>query len=601
MRVVLPAATVVVCLTLSLVATADEFHPPADCAWTFEARGAVRGGPIVVDRCVYVGSEDGAVYVVRLADGTPVWTASLGAPITGALAVGGGRVYAGTQAGHLVCLRPPAVREGIVGVETWRFGASAPITTPPLVTQRGLVIFGARDGACYALDMRGRPVWQANTGGSVAGAPVGSVPPKAWTKTGKRSVHSPLVYLASADGRVHALREEDGQSMWTFATGAELSGGVTCLRTAVIAGNEAGTVVALEPTSGRAIWTRDIGAPIKTAPGVADGRIFLCCDNGTVVALSLETGEPVWDAETRGSVTGSPVLTSSGHLLATSADGMLYALRRRDGRVVWAENVREGISTPAVAAREFLVFGTGKGTVMGYLPGGGWHIDPPPTSGQSTEPAPAPATSASAVDAPGPEMRAEEVVMSLLTASDDPTQPSVQVADRCTVQLVGTVPGAAIQIMLNDAPVQIRGGQYQATLQFDGPGTYPVTLTCLDEEARETVEQRIVVIGSSEGPGSSAPVVVSPEHRSKISFTLAAATPGQQEYISVLSIRDGSGAAIRAWADTSQALRTFEWDGTDQWGNALADGEYVAVYTLRDMRGRTRSVYQPLVVDTAGM
>ena len=73
--------------------------------WRFaEPSGPVSAPAVVVDRTAYVGSEDGTVYAVGIADGEATWSLETGAAITAAPVVAGGRVFLGNDDGTLYAL-----------------------------------------------------------------------------------------------------------------------------------------------------------------------------------------------------------------------------------------------------------------------------------------------------------------------------------------------------------------------------------------------------------------------------------------------------------------------------------------------------------------
>ncbi len=612
MRRSLTAALMTGMIALSVTVWAGGFGPPARVAWTYEGTGALRGGPVTGDGRVNMGGDDGAISAMKVETGQPVWRADVGSKVTRAVTALDDRVYAGTEAGHVVCLRPPMLREGIVGVEEWRFAAAGSVEAPPLLTSRGAVVFGSSDGIIYALDRRGALVWQFETGGPILGAAAVTPEPKRRRTTKRRNTLAPLVYCGSADGIVYAFQERDGRPAWTFATGAPVQAGPITWRNVVIAGNQRGKVLAFNARSGRQLWSQDVGAPIVASPVVADGRLYVVCQNGAVLALDLKTGKSLWDAKVYGPVTTSPAATSTGHLFIASETGMLYCLRRPDGRVVWAENVGESITTQPTVVGRYLFIGTAKGKLMAYVQGGTWHIDSPPVivkaAGATVSPEAAGLSEASAptiehsvarLAAPMPP-----VALSLMTASDDPVSPAIQVTSQPTVTLAGRAPKGSVSADLDGRALALKDGRFASKVSFDGPGAYPVTLRFVDAAGIETLQHRIVLVNSPHGPSAAVPVFISPNRAGggdSLAFSFCT-TANDEPGVHVLRIHDSSGAAIIEWASVKGAdPGTFTWDGRDQWGRPVPDGQYVAVYTLRGLqRGSAFSVYQPIIVDNAG-
>ena len=73
--------------------------------WEFEAEGAIKSSPAVVDTTVYVGSEDGRLYAVDAATGKKLWDFLTGGEITSSPAVADGTVYIGSHDGNLYAIK----------------------------------------------------------------------------------------------------------------------------------------------------------------------------------------------------------------------------------------------------------------------------------------------------------------------------------------------------------------------------------------------------------------------------------------------------------------------------------------------------------------
>lgn len=634
MRRSLNTLLIAVLVAVSSAAGADSFRPPAQPAWSFDARGTAHAGPVAGPGRVYIGGDDGAVYAVDVASGAPLWRAAVGSRVTCALASQGERVFAGTEAGHLVCIRPPLLREGIVGVEEWRFLAGGPINTIPVVTPAGRVVFGADDGFLYALDRQGRIAWQYRTAARPVGAIALREEPYQLKDNRRVRLGDSLVYCVSRDGVVHALRETDGSPIWSYATGSPAHAGPSVEGAVVVAGNEDGKIVALNAKSGRPAWSANVSGAVLAAPAGVDGRVYLACDTGVVASVALATGKVLWETRLCGPISSPCVPTSGGYVVVTCQAGMVYALRRSDGRPVWGRNVDGTVTAGASLIGSRLVLATADGKVQALTPGGKWQVDAPPTTVAAGEPAaepkpveqlastgPAPvervplqpATAPqSPADFPSPLAHDEPAApapaptgsATLLTETDDPSQPAIQIARGECVTISGLAPEGAVEARLNDVPVELTDGRFHTVARFSGAGTYPVTLSFRQADGRQTFERRVVVVNPSERPSSSVPAFISPDREGagqSMRFTFRPAEIVEPS-VSVLTIRDAGGAAIREWANVTTQETSFEWNGRDQWGRLVSDGQYVAVYTLRGVEnGETLSLYQPLIVDNTGM
>jgi outer membrane protein assembly factor BamB len=71
--------------------------------WTFATRGRVESSPAIAGERVYVGSNDGRLYVLDLKTGAKLWEFHAGAPLSASPAISSGRLVIGSQDGMLYC------------------------------------------------------------------------------------------------------------------------------------------------------------------------------------------------------------------------------------------------------------------------------------------------------------------------------------------------------------------------------------------------------------------------------------------------------------------------------------------------------------------
>ncbi len=71
--------------------------------WSVTTKGKVESSPVIAGKVVFVGSGDGNLYGLRLADGKQVWKFAAGAEITASPAIGRGRLIIGTGDGAIYC------------------------------------------------------------------------------------------------------------------------------------------------------------------------------------------------------------------------------------------------------------------------------------------------------------------------------------------------------------------------------------------------------------------------------------------------------------------------------------------------------------------
>jgi len=213
--------------------------------WSFAAQGSIRSSPAVSGGTVYFGSWDGSVYAVSAESGEEVWSYGTGAPIQGSPAIAGGRVIVGSRSARVLAL------DAASGEVEWTYvlAHGSWVESSPVV-KGDIVYIGSSDAlALLALDARsGAEVWRFKTGGWSWGTPVvtdevvyiGSISASPYwvdlvsgffavdRQTGEErwrmtpeavegyviggvfaapAIDAGIVYVASLDGRIHAIRE----------------------------------------------------------------------------------------------------------------------------------------------------------------------------------------------------------------------------------------------------------------------------------------------------------------------------------------------------------------------------------------------------------
>src|ERR1035441_1153553 len=83
--------------------------------WTFKAGGPVKSSPAIVGDRVFVGSDDGNLYALALADGAKAWAFKTGGAVESSPLVLEGKVYVGSSDAFLYAL------EAATGKLVWKY------------------------------------------------------------------------------------------------------------------------------------------------------------------------------------------------------------------------------------------------------------------------------------------------------------------------------------------------------------------------------------------------------------------------------------------------------------------------------------------------
>lgn len=327
-------------------------RPPLELRWEYDlGAGAAGGTPIVIDGIVFAGNLRGELHALSLEDGKRLgWTrlgdAVHGSPVfrsrtlfvpltnteeslvafdlsTGtalwrkeygeietSLVLANGSLYVGNLAGEFFCVNPSD------GSRRWKFRISDNTSLKGIRSTAAVhdstVVFGADDGAVYALDANsGRLLWR-HVVGTALFAPV--------------TIDSSLAFAAALDGTVAALDLGTGRPVWTFRAGAPVQGHVLAGADLAIVATTAGDIVGLRPADGAVRWHAPVGAPLSAGLIRAGDCLYAVTLKRELIALNASDGVVLWRTEVEGRIK-TPAIASGGTLIIVTDDKTIFAFR----------------------------------------------------------------------------------------------------------------------------------------------------------------------------------------------------------------------------------------------------------------------------------
>lgn len=152
------------------------------------------------------------------------------------------------------------------------------------------------------------------------------------------------IYTASYDGKVSALKPENGDLVWQTELEIVLSAGPGVGDGLVAVAGSDGALVVLQADDGAEVWRTDLAGESLARPLVKNGLIVVYTIDGRLRVLSAFDGSEVWSVEQslpaltlRGAT--SPVIAGTA-VIAGFDNGRLVASSLADGEQLW-----EGIIT----------------------------------------------------------------------------------------------------------------------------------------------------------------------------------------------------------------------------------------------------------------
>ena len=155
----------------------------------------------------------------------------------------------------------------------------------------------------------------------------------------KPAVVEGVVYGAGYDGKVMALRAENGRKIWSTDTELPLSAGPAAGEGVVVSGATDGTLIALDAKDGKERWRTRLSSEVLAPPVVAGGLVLVRTVDGRLSALTLDKPDVKWAIEQqvpRLSLRGTAPPTVAGDTVYAGFDnGRVVAIELASGDTQW--------------------------------------------------------------------------------------------------------------------------------------------------------------------------------------------------------------------------------------------------------------------------
>jgi outer membrane protein assembly factor BamB len=173
--------------------------------------------------------------------------------------------------------------------------------------------------------------WRFATGGAVVSSPV---------------MANGVVYVGSGDGKLYAIDAERGVARWSVEAGSAVQSSPAVADEVVYAVNRDGVLIAVGAEQGRELWRfatgperpwpwgHESGDYFVSSPAIAGDLVLLGAADGWVYALARRTGRLRWKHDTGARIRAS-VAVADGRVFAGTAGGRLHALDLLTGEERW--------------------------------------------------------------------------------------------------------------------------------------------------------------------------------------------------------------------------------------------------------------------------
>jgi outer membrane protein assembly factor BamB len=152
-----------------------------------------------------------------------------------------------------------------------------------------------------------------------------------------------LIYIADANGMVHAVKKSDGEIKWSTALKHGLVSGPVVAGGYVVVTTNNSSLVVLNQANGQKVWQTKVSGEVLSPPTLVGKKLIVKSIDGKVYAFNTADGKQLWEAD-HGSpslvlkASSSPVVMGNLVLIGFP-DGKLDAMDVNTGRVVWQRSI----------------------------------------------------------------------------------------------------------------------------------------------------------------------------------------------------------------------------------------------------------------------
>jgi outer membrane protein assembly factor BamB len=311
--------------------------------------GTVSGGNL------YVGSNEGRLVAINLADESRQWAETL-KPVTQpglfgcAPTAGGG---CGTASPRVAIYGTPVVAGDLVYIAGYngkiyaynisnissmrwvypREGNLKPFVGG-LVEAQGKLFIGGSDGKVYAFDAaNGDKLWEFATGEKIWGTP---------------AIDGNTLYIGSFDKKLYAISAADGSKKWEFVTEGAIIATPLVYNGTIYIGSFDRSLYAVNAADGKLKWKFTGKNWFWAQPVVFNDTIYAGCLDGNIYVLKAGSGEKVKEFELKSPVASTPVIMGSNIILAVR-DGMVYSIATGSQEIKQIADTKTEIDGPLTA------------------------------------------------------------------------------------------------------------------------------------------------------------------------------------------------------------------------------------------------------------
>src|ERR1700733_14456624 len=306
-------------------------------------------GPAADNGLVFAASHKGEVLAASIDTGRHVWVKKLKIPISAGPAAALGMVVVGSSKGDIVAM------DGATGRQPWRSKVNSELLSDPAISEKAVVLRSV-DGRLHGFDAHsGKELWSVEQ----------QVPRLSLRGTATPIIVKELAISGFDNGKVMAVSLSTGDTVWDTALASphgrteldklvDNDSVVDAVGEIVFASGFQGRTAMLALDSGQIWWGHDMSSYRGLA--VDDDNLYVTQSDGIVVALRQRDGSELWrNQKLKLRRLSTPVLTSTAVAVA-DFQGYVHWLDKATGELVAREHIaKERVTNSPVAVDDTVV------------------------------------------------------------------------------------------------------------------------------------------------------------------------------------------------------------------------------------------------------
>ncbi|MFD2513564.1 PQQ-binding-like beta-propeller repeat protein [Pontibacter locisalis] len=339
-------------------------YPDAKVVWQYQDVSDVGAGTAEGKDLIVATNTGGWVYALQKEDGKRRWAYKTNGKIYSTPAVAGRYVVVGSSDNNIYCL---SLKTGKL---LWKSAAQRPVLGSPLIKEK-VVYIGASDGHFRALNLKsGKVIWDFDQVNNFV--------------VTKSLFYKDKIYFGSWGNEFYALEAATGRLVWKWSNGSSnrMFSPAACYPVAtngqvfIVAPDR--FMTSLDANTGEVVWRKQMkDIRVRESMGLSSDSslVYIKTMDGELygVSTALDSMQLSWKSELRLPYELSPsaIVEHEGVVYVPSHSGMVSAVDRQSGKVLWKHKSSNSLMNPVMPLQKRKVIVStmdGKITCLEYMP-----------------------------------------------------------------------------------------------------------------------------------------------------------------------------------------------------------------------------------------